>query len=61
MTLTETDRTAADVAWDLEPLVDGRGAAGADALFDDANDAPATSPRRTRAASRRWTQASWPS
>jgi oligoendopeptidase F len=36
MTLTETDRTAADVAWDLEPLVDGRGAAGADALFDDA-------------------------
>jgi oligoendopeptidase F len=36
MTLTETDRTAADVAWDLEPLVDGRGAAGADAHFDDA-------------------------
>jgi oligoendopeptidase F len=36
MTLTESDRTAADVAWDLEPLVDGRGAEGVDALFDDA-------------------------
>ena len=34
--LTEADRTAADVAWDLEPLVDGRGAEGVDALFDDA-------------------------
>jgi len=33
---TETDRTAADVAWDLEPLVDGRGADGAEAMFDDA-------------------------
>jgi oligoendopeptidase F len=36
MTLTESDRTAADVAWDLEPLVDGRGPEGVDALFDDA-------------------------
>ncbi|HEU5306879.1 MAG TPA: oligoendopeptidase, partial [Acidimicrobiia bacterium] len=34
--LTEADRTAADVAWDLEPLVDGRGEEGVDALFDDA-------------------------
>jgi oligoendopeptidase F len=36
MTLTETDRTAADVAWDLEPLVEGQGSAGVDALLDDA-------------------------
>jgi oligoendopeptidase F len=36
MTLTEADLTAADVAWDLEPLVDGRGAEGVDALLDDA-------------------------
>jgi oligoendopeptidase F len=35
-TLSEADRTAADVAWDLEPLVDGRGPEGVDALFDDA-------------------------
>ena len=34
--LPESDLTAADVAWDLEPLVDGRGAAGVDALLDDA-------------------------
>jgi oligoendopeptidase F len=34
--LTDEDRTAADVAWNLEPLVDGRGAEGVDALFDDA-------------------------
>jgi oligoendopeptidase F len=37
MTITEADRTAADVTWDLEPLVDGRGAAGVDALLDDAD------------------------
>ncbi len=30
------DLTAADVAWDLEPLVDGRGASGVDALLDEA-------------------------
>ena len=41
MTSTTADRrradlTAADVAWDLEPLVDGRGAEGVDALLDDA-------------------------
>jgi len=30
------DLAAAEVAWDLEPLVDGRGAAGVDALLDDA-------------------------
>jgi oligoendopeptidase F len=30
------DLTAADVAWDLEPLVDGGGADGVDALLDDA-------------------------
>lgn len=37
MTTTETDLTAGDVAWDLEPLVDGRGAAGVDALLDAAD------------------------
>jgi oligoendopeptidase F len=36
MTITEADRTAIDVAWDLEPLVDGDGVAGVDALLDDA-------------------------
>jgi oligoendopeptidase F len=36
MTLADTNLTAADVAWDLEPLVDGAGAAGAERLFDDA-------------------------
>ena len=33
---TETDLRALDVAWDLEPLVDGRGEAGVDAMLDDA-------------------------
>jgi oligoendopeptidase F len=32
----QSDLTAADVAWDLEPLVDGGGADGVDALLDDA-------------------------
>lgn len=32
----DADRTAADVAWDLEPLVAGRGPAGVDRLLDDA-------------------------
>ena len=36
VTATEVDRTAADVAWDLEPLVHGRGEAGVDALLDEA-------------------------
>ena len=36
MTSTDTDLRAADVAWDLEPLVDGRGEAGVDALLDEA-------------------------
>jgi oligoendopeptidase F len=36
MTMTESDRTAADVAWDIEPLVDGRAAEGVDVLLDDA-------------------------
>ena len=36
-TLTDTDRTAADVAWDLEPLVDGRGVAGVDEQLDEAD------------------------
>ena len=36
MTIAEADRTAADVAWDLEPLVDGKGQAGVDALLDEA-------------------------
>src|SRR5262245_17076366 len=38
MTLTEADRTAADVAWDIEPLVEGRADAGVDALLDDAEE-----------------------
>src|SRR6266545_2759929 len=36
-TTTDTDLTAADVAWDLEPLVDGEGEAGVDELLDDAD------------------------
>jgi oligoendopeptidase F len=36
MTLAEADLTAADVAWDIEPLVDGNADAGVDALLDDA-------------------------
>ena len=37
MTTTETDFTAADVAWDLEPLVDGRGVEGVVAALDAAD------------------------
>src|SRR5262249_17682394 len=33
----EADFTAADVSWDLEPLVDGKGEAGVDALLDEAD------------------------
>jgi oligoendopeptidase F len=36
-TTTDTDLTAADVAWDLDPLVDGKGEAGVDELLDDAD------------------------
>lgn len=36
MTTTDTDLTAADVAWDLETLVDGRGPGGVDSLLDEA-------------------------
>jgi oligoendopeptidase F len=36
MATTDTDLTAADVAWDVEPLVDRRGPAGVDALLDEA-------------------------
>jgi oligoendopeptidase F len=36
MTATDVDRTAIDVAWDLEPLADGRGEAGVTQLLDDA-------------------------
>jgi oligoendopeptidase F len=47
--ISEADRTAADVAWDLEPLVEGRGAEGVDALFDDAEArAHALAPYRGR-------------
>jgi oligoendopeptidase F len=34
--VTDVDRTGADVAWDLEPLVEGRGEPGAIAQLDDA-------------------------
>jgi oligoendopeptidase F len=37
MTITEADRTAADVAWDIEPLVDGEAEAGVDALLEEAD------------------------
>jgi oligoendopeptidase F len=33
---TDVDRTGADVAWDLDPLVDGRGDEGVATLLDDA-------------------------
>jgi oligoendopeptidase F len=36
MTTTQEDLVATDVAWDLDPLVDGRGPAGVDALLDEA-------------------------
>jgi oligoendopeptidase F len=36
-TTTDADLTAADVAWDLEPLVDERGEAGVDELLDQAD------------------------
>ncbi len=36
-TTTDSDLTAADVAWDLEPLVDGKGEAGVDELLDEAD------------------------
>jgi oligoendopeptidase F len=35
-TTTDADLTAADVAWDLDPLVDGRGETGVDELLDEA-------------------------
>ena len=35
-TTTDTDLTAADVAWDVEPLVDGKGQGGVDELLDEA-------------------------
>lgn len=34
--LTDPDLTAVDVAWDIEPLVDGKGADGVEALLDEA-------------------------
>jgi oligoendopeptidase F len=36
-TTTDSDLTAADVAWDLEPLVDDKGEAGVDELLDEAD------------------------
>jgi oligoendopeptidase F len=33
---TDTDLSAADVTWDLEPLVDGKGESGVDELLDEA-------------------------
>jgi oligoendopeptidase F len=35
-TVSDDDRTAADVAWDIEPLVDRKGDAGVEELLDDA-------------------------
>jgi oligoendopeptidase F len=36
-TTTDSDLTAADVAWDLDPLVDGKGEVGVDVLLDEAD------------------------
>ena len=36
MSATDLDRTGADISWDLDPLVDGRGDDGVTALLDDA-------------------------
>ena len=36
MTTAEQDLRAAEIAWDVEPLVDGQGEAGVDAFLDDA-------------------------
>ena len=36
-TTTDADLTAADVAWDVEPLVDGKGEVGVDELLDEAD------------------------
>ncbi len=41
-TTTDSDLTAADVAWDLEPLVDRKGEAGVDHLLDDADHVAAS-------------------
>ncbi len=46
MTTTETDLTAADVAWDLEPLVDGEGPVGADRLLAEADERAAAFAQR---------------
>jgi oligoendopeptidase F len=35
-TVSDDDRTAAEVAWDIEPLVDGKGDGGVEELLDDA-------------------------
>jgi len=35
------DRNAADVAWDIEPLVDGKGAAGVEELVNELRNAGA--------------------
>ena len=51
VTTTTDDLTAADVAWDLEPLVDGRGADGVDAMLDDADAARVRARRCTGASS----------
>jgi oligoendopeptidase F len=39
---TQADLTAADVTWDLEPLVDGKGEAGVDELLDAADQVAAS-------------------
>jgi oligoendopeptidase F len=41
-TTTDSDLTAADVAWDLETLVDGEGEAGVDELLDEADHVTAS-------------------
>jgi len=51
-TTTDSDLTAADVAWDLEPLVDGKGEAGVDELLDEAERVAASVAERRGTVSR---------
>ena len=61
MTTTETaDLTAADVAWDLEPLVDGRGVAGVDAAARRRRRARGEASRPAAATSPSSTPPAWP-
>src|SRR2546423_15033941 len=51
-TTTDSDLTAADIAWDLEPLVNGKGEAGVDELLDEAERVATSVAERPGTASR---------